>query len=157
MRYLRIEAGKGHEAGRQLLSQMVLERTGRPMPPILTGERGKPYFAEGELHFSISHTKGHAFCVVRPHPVGIDAEEKDRDIDLRLAEKILSPMEKKQYEKASDKRQALLKFWVLKEAAGKCTGEGINGYPNKTEFSLQDPRLTELDGCYVAIVEKPSP
>lgn len=157
MRYLRIEPGQGHEAGRQLLSQMVSERTGAPMPRILMGQRGKPYFAEGELHFSISHTGRHVFCVLRNHPVGIDAEEKDRDIDLRLAEKILSPMEKEQYEQATDKKEALLKFWVLKEAAGKCSGQGINGYPNKTEFSLQDPRLTELDGCYVAIVEKPSP
>ena len=154
MRYLRIKPGEGHEAGRALLRQMVLEQTGAPLPEILTGERGKPYFAEGDLHFSISHTKGHVFCVVRPHPVGIDAEEKDRDIDLRLAEKILSPMEKAQYEKATDKKEALLKFWVLKEAAGKCTGEGINGYPNKTEFSLQDNRLTEVDGCFVAIIEE---
>lgn len=154
MRYLRIEPGKGHEAGRSLLSQMVLEQTGAPMPQILVGERGKPYFAEGDLHFSISHTKHHVFCVLRPHPVGIDAEEKDRSIDLRLADKILSPTEKAQYEKAPDKQEALLKFWVLKEAAGKCSGQGINGYPNKTDFSLQDPRLTEVDGCFVAIIEE---
>lgn len=154
MRYLRIAPGKGHEAGRELLSKMVLEQTGKPMPEILTGERGKPYFAEGNLHFSISHTGRHVFCVLRSHPVGIDAEEKDRSIDLRLADKILSPMEKAQYEKATDKKEALLKFWVLKEAAGKCTGQGINGYPNKTEFSLQDNRLTEADGCFVAIIEE---
>lgn len=154
MRYLSVKPGQGHEAGRQLLRQMVLEQTGAPMPQILTGQRGKPYFAEGDLHFSISHTKHHVFCVLRSHPVGIDAEEKDRDIDLRLADKILSPTEKAQYDNAPDKREALLKFWVLKEAAGKCTGQGINGYPNKTEFLLQDPRLTEVDGCFVAIIEE---
>lgn len=154
MRYLRILPGEGHKAGRELLRQMYLEQTGKPLPPVLIGERGKPYFADGQYHFSISHTRRHAFCVLRTHPVGIDAEEKDRDVDLRLADKILSPSEKMQYEKAPDKREALLKFWVLKEAAGKCTGQGINGYPNETNFSLDDPRLTEIDGCFVAVIEE---
>ena len=66
-------------------------------------------------------------------------------------------MEKAQYDAAEDKKRALLTFWVLKEAAGKCTGEGINGYPNKTNFSLDDPRVTEIDGCLVAVIKKPSP
>ena len=153
MRYLSVKPGQGHEAGRQLLRQMVLEQTGAPMPQILTGQRGKPYFAEGDLHFSISHTKRHVFCVLRSHPVGIDAEEKDRNIDLRLADKILSPTEKAQYDNAPDKREALLKFWVLKEAAAKLSGEGLRGYPNHTNFALNDPRVTQMNGCLVAVME----
>ena len=79
---------------------------------------------------------------------------KDRNIDLRLADKILSPTEKQQFDAAEDKRLALLTFWVLKEAAAKCSGEGLRGYPNHTQFSLDDPRVTEIDGCLVAIVEE---
>ena len=86
--------------------------------------------------------------------VGIDAEELDRDIKLSLAEKFLSPGEYAQYEKAADKRLALLRFWVLKEAAGKCTGEGLQLWPNHTNFSLDDPRVQEISNCLVAIVEK---
>ena len=144
----------GHEAGRLLLKKIYEEKTGQPMPEILIGERGKPYFAEGNLHFSITHTKRHAFCVLSEKPVGIDAEETDRQVDLRLAEKILSPGEKTQYDKATDKAAALLRFWVLKEAEGKMTGTGINGYPNKTEFLLDDPRVTEMNGCYVAVIQE---
>ena len=87
------------------------------------------------------------------HNVGIDAEELDRNISLKLAEKILSPMEKAQYDAAPDKRRALLKFWVLKEAAAKLSGEGLRGYPDHTQFSLEDPRVTEIDGCLVAVLQ----
>ena len=152
--YMPVGELTGHEAGRRLLEKMYYELTGQPVPEICIGDRGKPYFAAGNLHFSITHTKRHAFCVLSEKPVGIDAEETDRQVDLRLAEKILSPAEKAQYDKATDKASALLRFWVLKEAAGKMTGAGINGYPNKTEFSLDDPRVTESHGCYVAIVEE---
>ena len=146
------EKGKGHEAGRQLLARLYLEETGEPMPPILRAEGGKPYFAYGSLHFSITHTPRHVFCALGQVPVGIDAEELDRNVNLRLAEKILSPMELAQFRAASDPRLALLTFWVLKEAAVKCTGEGLRGYPNKTEFSLEDPRVRIQEGCLVALI-----
>ena len=86
--------------------------------------------------------------------MGIDAEEADRDIRLRLADKVLSPAEKRQYDAAEDKRLALLKFWVLKEAAAKLSGEGLKGYPNHTNFSLNDPRVLERNGCIVAVLEE---
>lgn len=143
----------GHEAGRQLLAQMYRARTGQALPPIRTAERGKPYFAGGGLHFSISHTKRHVFCALSEQPVGIDAEELDRRIDLRLAERILSPAEYTRYAQAGDKRLALLRLWVLKEAAAKLTGEGLRGYPAHTDFSPDDPRIREMDGCLVAVLE----
>ena len=142
----------GHEAGRQLLAQLYREETGQPLPPIAVTDRGKPYFVGSDLHFSITHTKKHAFCVLSDRNVGIDAEESDRNIRLELAEKILSPGERSQFQKAEDPRRALLTFWVLKEAAAKCSGEGLRGYPRDTDFSLDDPRVTEMEGCLVAIV-----
>lgn len=145
---------RGHEAGRELLGKMYREIAGGEMPEIRVAPRGKPYFAEGNWHFSISHTKGHVFCALSDHPIGLDAEETDRQINLDLAEKILSSGEKERYLSASDKRAALLKLWVLKEAAAKLTGEGLRGYPNHTDFSPEDPRIRELGGCYVAVLEE---
>ena len=152
--YCRLDGLTGHEAGRQLLAELYRQETGRDLPKVLTTDRGKPYFPDSDLHFSISHTKKHAFCALSEAPVGIDGEEADRDINLRLAEKILSPSEKAQFDRAADKRAALLKFWVLKEAAAKLSGEGLKGYPNHTNFSLEDPRVLETDGCIVAILEE---
>ncbi len=143
-----------HAAGRRLLKRLYRISGGKELPTIALASRGKPYFTNGNLHFSITHTPSHAFCVLSDCPVGIDAEEMNRRVDLRLAEKILSPREKAQYDAASDKPLALLKFWVLKEAAAKCTGEGLRGYPKHTDFSLDDPRVQEIDGCLVAIIKE---
>ena len=139
-----------HEAGLALLQKLY----GAPLPEIRRTSLGKPYFPGENLHFSISHTKKTVFCVLSDKPVGIDAEELDRDISLSLAEKILSSDEMVQFRNATDKRRALLTFWVLKEAAGKCTGEGLQLWPNHTNFSLDDPRVQETDGCLVAVIEE---
>ena len=112
--YEALNGQTGHEAGRTLLRRMYARHIGGQMPQILTGERGKPYFAQGNVHFSISHTKSHVFCVLADRPVGIDAEELDRAVTPRLAEKILSPGELAQYQAAEDQNRALLTCWVLK-------------------------------------------
>ena len=151
--YRTIEPGQGHRAGRELLNALYRQQTGCDMPAIALADRGKPYFVDCPWHFSISHTKNHVFCVLSGRPVGIDAEETDRDIDLRLAEKILSQKEKIRWEQSPDRQAALLKLWVLKEAAGKCSGFGVNANPNQTDFFPDDPRIQLIDGCYVAIVE----
>ena len=154
IKWERLDGRSGHEVGRQLLAQLYREETGEDCPNILTAPRGKPYFEGASLHFSISHTRNHAFCVLSHYPIGIDAEEKDRKVNLRLAEKILSAAEYARYEAAPDKRAALLRLWVLKEAAVKLTGEGLQGFPNQTDFSPNDPRIQEIDGCYVAVLEE---
>jgi len=144
----------GHEAGRKLLADMYGRYVGGSMPEILVQERGKPYFADSPWHFSISHSKHHVFCALSQKKIGIDGEELNRPIHLKLSDKILSPAEKLQYDRAEDKRLALLTFWVLKEAQAKYTGEGIKFHPNHTEFTLSDPRVRELYGCLVAVIEE---
>ena len=141
-----------HEVGRMLLSQLYDAHVGEPMPQILTESKGKPYFADSGWHFSISHTKRHAFCVLADVPVGLDAEEMERKIDLSIAPKILSEGELAQFLSAQDQRLTLLRFWVLKEAQGKLTGEGVRWHPTHTDFTLPDSRITEIDGCLVAVV-----
>ena len=135
-----------------MLTRLYGEATGQPLPPIEVGAWGKPAFSDSDWHFSISHTKKHAFCVLAEENIAIDAEELDRRVNLSLAEKILSPTEKAQFDAAADKNRALLTFWVLKEASAKLSGRGLYGYPNDTAFSLDDPRVRELEGCLVAIL-----
>ncbi len=151
--FCKLEGKSGHEAGRQLLAQLYRQETGEDLPEICIADRGKPYFKDNPWHFSISHTKKYAFCVLSKYNIAIDAEELDRKVNFHLAEKVLSPEEKTQFDAAFDKRQALLTFWVLKEAAAKLSGEGLRGYPNHTSFSLEDPRVPELEDCLVAIIE----
>jgi phosphopantetheinyl transferase len=148
--YEPLNGEEGHKAGLALLEQLY----GGPLPEIRRTKLGKPYFVDSPLHFSISHTKRHAFCVLSDAPIGLDAEEASRRIDLRLAQKILSRGEKAQFDAAKDPREALLKFWVLKEAAAKYSGDGLRGYPNHTQFNLNDGRLQEIDGCFVAMIQE---
>ena len=149
---MELDGRTGHEAGRALLRTLWKENMVGPMPEIAIADRGKPYFVDSPWHFSISHTKRRVFCVLHQSPVGIDAEEMDRDVNLQLAGKILSPGEKDQFDRAADPRMALLKFWVLKEAAAKLSGLGLTGFPNHTDFSLEDPRVMETENCLVAIL-----
>ena len=142
----------GHDAGRQLLHQLYDAHVGGGMPEIATTALGKPYFADSPWHFSISHTPHHAFCVLSDIPVGVDAEEISRQVNPKLAEKILSEGELSQYRVAADSNRALLTFWVLKEAAGKCSGRGVGFHPRHTDFNLTDSRVFEHNDCLVAII-----
>ena len=151
--HMALEGRSGHEAGRLLLADMYTEMTGQPLPEIAVTERGKPYFKDAPWYFSISHTKNHVFCVLSEKPVGIDAEETDRKADLRLADKILSYKEKVRYEAVGDKRLALLRLWVLKEAYAKLCGRGLGDYLYETDFDPNDPRIQELHGCFVAVIQ----
>ena len=141
-------------AGKLLLAQMYEELTGEELPPIEKAPRGKPYFPGSDLHFSITHTKTTVFCAIADCEIGIDAEDLDRKVSPQLAEKILSAHEYAQYEAVPDeeKNEALLRFWVLKEAEAKCSGLGLRGYPDHTEFDLEDPRVQQLGGCLVAVI-----
>lgn len=149
-----INGSNSREASRALLARMYHKETGEEMPEIGKMPRGKPYFLTGNYHFSITHTKTQAFCALSDKAVGIDAEALDRVIDPRLAEKILSPKEYAIYESAgeAEKNEILLRFWVLKEAEVKCSGLGLRGYPNHTDFRPDDPRITVINGCLVAVI-----
>ena len=149
-----LEGQTGHDAAWQLLAQMYRQQTGEALPETARTPLGKPYFLDSDWHFSLTHTKRHAFCVLSDRPVGVDAEEQDRNIHLALADKILSPEERLAFDRAADPRRALLTFWVLKEAQKKCTGQGLQPYPRDTNFALDDPRVQELEGCLVAVIEE---
>lgn len=146
-------------AGKLLLAQMYEELTGEELPPIEKAPRGKPYFPGSPLHFSITHTKTTVFCAISDVQIGIDAEDLTRRVSPALAEKILSPYEYAQYMAVpdEDKNEALLRFWVLKEAEAKCSGLGLRGYPDHTAFDLEDPRVRKLGGCMVAVIFADAP
>jgi len=55
-------------------------------------------------------------------------------------------------ENADDRNQAFLRLWVLKEAYAKLTGRGLGSYLKETNFSPTDTRITEIGGCFVAVL-----
>ncbi len=141
----RLSGRSGHEAAWELAASHF----GGNLPEIIRTPQGKPLFAQGNLHISISHTKNHAFCAIASYNIGIDAEEIGRPV--RAVARYCSPKEIARAEGAQDPGDAYLRLWVLKEAYGKFTGKGLGDSLKNTDFSPDDPNIQIIDGCYVAI------
>ena len=142
----------GHEVGRALLVRLYKQATGRELPPIAVTPQGKPYFPDGQWHFSISHTRNFAFCVLSRQNVGLDAEEKGRPVSENMLDKFLPDAEKARL--GDNPQDAFLRLWVLKEAEAKLTGRGMGKWMKNTDFDPLDPRIREINGCYVAVLEE---
>ena len=147
----RLDGKNGHEVGRQLLTSLYRAQTGNDLPELAVTSLGKPYFVDSPWHFSISHTKKHAFCVLSRKNVGLDAEEIGRRVSDALMERYLSPAERSRL--GENPQDAALRLWVLKEAEGKRTGKGIGDWMKNTDFSPDCGKIQEIDGCYVAVLE----
>lgn len=152
LQWQRLEGRSGHEAGLALLEKMYRERTGSALPRVQYTLRGKPYFEDGKLHFSVSHTKDRVFCCLCHEPVGMDAEPADRPVDLALAKRWLSDREQEVFSQAEDPAATLLRFWVLKESYAKLTGRGWGNYLKNTCFDPYCPQIQIIDGCFVAVL-----
>ena len=126
---------------RRLLNQLYEEAAGQPMPPLLRHERGKPYFSEGPLHCSITHTRTMAFCALSEAEIGLDAEQLSRHTRPALVRKVLSSQEYRLWQEAQEPDRVFLTLWTLKEATVKYTGDGLRGYPSHLNFDLQGPTL----------------
>ena len=147
-----LKGRSGHKVGRTLLAKLYKQATGEELPPIAITPQGKPYFADGNWHFSISHTDHYAFCVLSRDNVGLDAEEKDRRVSPAMLTKFLSDTEKARL--GSDPQDTFLRLWVLKEAQAKLIGRGMGNWMKNTDFDPLDPRIQEINGCYVAVLEE---
>lgn len=147
-----LQGRSGHEVGRQLLATLYRQATGEELPPIATTANGKPYFTQGDWHFSISHTPNHVFCVLSQKNVGLDAEERNRPVSAAVISRFLSPAE--QARLGTDAGKETLRLWVLKEALAKLTGRGIGNWMKNTDFDPYDHRIQEINGCYVAVLEE---
>lgn len=87
-------------------------------PKLFKTENGKPYVEGREVHFSLSHTKKKYFLAVAPFPVGIDAEESDRQIDDLVAKRYFP------HTVFPDKK-ALLYRWLQTESKVKLLGSTL--------------------------------
>ncbi len=137
-------------AVRALLGQAFSRLTGEPMPELQKAPGGKPYWPASPWHFSLSHTRQGVFCAISDAPVGLDAEHL-RTLRPEVIARVLSPAELRCFDGSPE---CFLRFWTLKEAYVKYTGEGLMGYPNKLSFTLDDEKSASLSGsalCFQTI------
>jgi 4'-phosphopantetheinyl transferase len=114
--------------------RFVVEKLGKP--------RIDPTLGRPELRFNLSHTRGFVACAVCVgSEIGIDVEALTRRrTGLDIAERFFSPSEVAILRGAPPDQQPdmFFRFWTLKEAFIKATGEGLSRALDSFSFSL-DP------------------
>lgn len=122
-----------HELGRRtcaaaylLLCEGLRKEHGITEKPVFEfGEHGKPsIIGRPDLHFSLSHCREAAICVLSDRPVGIDIESVGR-YNERLVRYTMNDEEMAQILASARPDLAFTRLWTQKEAVLKCTGEGI--------------------------------
>ncbi|HZC36461.1 MAG TPA: 4'-phosphopantetheinyl transferase superfamily protein, partial [Chthoniobacterales bacterium] len=97
---------------------------------IAYGKHGKPFLPGSDLHFNVSHADGESLiAVTRAGPVGVDLEPETRSLNVgEFAQTVCSRSERVEISAlpSADKRIALLRIWVAKEAFLKSIGEGLS-------------------------------
>jgi 4'-phosphopantetheinyl transferase len=97
-------------------------------------DKGKPTlappYAEGGLHFNVSHSGETALLgFVQHNQIGVDVEKIRDDFDsAAIAQRFFSPHEQEQLSRipADQRHRAFFHCWTLKEAFIKALGEGLS-------------------------------
>lgn len=112
---------------------------------ILYTEKGKPYFGNLPLEFSVTNSRDMWLCAISGKPCGIDIETSRHCDYEKIADRFFKPKEA-EYVKTFGET-TFFKLWVRREAYGKMTGEGFWGeipeLVNENElidtFMIQNP------------------
>lgn len=120
--------GQGHALAHALLAEAYQRHVGVPMPALARTAEGKPYFPDGSLHFSLSHTGTMALCAISDQEVGADAETV-RPVRRGLPERVLTAEELDWLARQEDRKTAFFALWTGKEAWVKLTGRGLQWRP----------------------------
>ena len=90
------------------------------------GIHGKPFIiGYPDIHFNISHCREAVLCVVSSRPVGVDVESI-RSYKDSLVNYTMNPQEIAQIHQAERPEAEFVRFWTMKEAVLKLSGEGIS-------------------------------
>jgi 4'-phosphopantetheinyl transferase len=136
-------------AAHALTRTMLSDAAGLPTDTwrYVKGRSGKPSLAADcggtGLHFNISHTHGMVACAVARCEIGIDVEAADRPTDYKVADRFFAPEEARLVASAPPEERAGLffRFWTLKEAFIKATGEGMSRALDSFSFKFDPVRI----------------
>ena len=122
-----------HELGRRLcvaaymlLTEALRAEFGITEYPVFEyGPHDKPsILGHPDIHFNLSHCREAAACVVARHPVGIDIESIGRYKDS-LLHYTMNETEVEAIKRATQPDMEFVRYWTMKEALLKKSGEGI--------------------------------
>ena len=110
-----------------LLCEALRKEYGITEKPIFEyGKHGKPFIiGYPDIHFNISHCREAVLCVVSSRPVGVDVESI-RSYKDSLVEYTMNSQEIAKINQAPRPEVEFVRFWTMKEAVLKLSGEGIS-------------------------------
>ena len=142
--------GKSGTDGQQIAEftlPKLLDSLGEPAAVGYTyGARGKPFFKDIPLFFSLSHSGEYVLCVFSDREVGADIQQMKPVESGKLIKRFFSQKEQAEWEalpSEADKQDYFYRRWVRREAYGKLTGEGIFTKLGKDEEYGADCRFWE--------------
>lgn len=101
-------------------------------------EKGKPYFPDSDICFSISHSADICVVAVADRQVGVDVEAIRDNYKPHLIRRTLTASEMEAFD------GDFTRMWCRKEALVKMSGEGIQSYPfniDTTEKYFQEKKI----------------
>lgn len=120
--------------GRLLLGYMLKKEFNLDNFSFHYGEKDKPYLANNDIFFNISHSGTLVICSTDRREIGCDVQII-KDYNPKVAQRFFSEKEVSLIEKAEDKNKAFIKLWALKESILKKHGTGISGGLSSFDFS----------------------
>lgn len=105
---------------------------------------GKPFFADSQVEFSISHAGNYAAATVSDCPVGTDIEKK-RTVREALVKRICTGREWEEIWLRNPTEDTFLRLFSAKESIVKRSGEGIRSLSNvdTEEYPVRQTALSE--------------
>lgn len=125
---------------------------------------GKPYIADSDIFFNISHSGNYVLCAVGNESVGCDIEIINK-YNEKVAERFFTASEQNVLKNSENKSADFIRLWTLKESVLKLTGVGVGGellnynfseHINKDEFEAFDCnfKVIQTDDSVISICAK---
>ncbi|MBQ4556063.1 MAG: 4'-phosphopantetheinyl transferase superfamily protein [Clostridia bacterium] len=147
----RSSAAQAHD----LIPLAAKELCGVSDAKVLRTDKGKPYFADLDICFSLSHSGDRAILAVSKKEIGADIQIM-RPISSGVARRFFTENEQAYIAAACSEEEKLRRFyevWTKKEAYGKALGGGLSD-SLKCDVTKLD-FYTECDGEYmISVYEK---
>lgn len=143
---------RAHLCALSTLGFCLSEYTGSPaseLPEIAKMPGGKPFFTDPALpRFNYSHAGGLILLGIGSSDLGVDIEIRKKNNAVRISERFFSPEETDYIRVCPEER--FFEIWVIREALGKYTGEGIQAFsriaidPEKETVSFEQRNFVDV-------------
>ncbi len=127
MRYLNDNDRRLSLSAYMLLQRALLEEYDIEEPPVFGfSDEGKPFLKDyPDIHFSLSHCREAASCVVERKAVGIDIESLS-SFSPDLLDVCMNEEERHEIIASDNPALTFMGYWTMKESFLKLTGRGLS-------------------------------